>query len=643
MSKKAKKNTLEFIRNVVPDMPDSRDWFYGPTLQALPYPALTPPAALKILNQGQEGSCTGFALAAVINYLMERSQRTGVRVSARMLYRLAQLHDEWPGEDYEGSSIKGAILGWANMGVCQEDLWPSDDRHKNEELTIQRAKDARHHTIGAYYRLEPKIEHFHAALSETGALYVSAQTHAGWNSPMNGVIEFKSGSSGGHAFAIVGYDQDGFIIQNSWGTGWGKKGLAHWTYADWNENLMDAWVIQLAYPTPEIFGLEPRAARIAAGRIERKTLFAPKRIHIAGHFVHVDDGKFHQTGRYWSNAQDTQQTAGHVAQSTKYKHLLLYAHGGLNSPEDSARRIHAMKEVFKANGIYPYHLMYDVGLGEEIMDLLIREFNPLNERSSGMLDDIFDLGRKAVDFASERKRRLIETLDQKIEDLVRKPVTPIWEEMKRGARKAFDDDGDGTSTLKMFVEAFSRAQKEKGKAGITQVHMAGHSTGAVALAHLLAMTRRLNIQFPVSTLSLLAPACTFDLFSETYLPILKGADDGANIGKMIVYCLNKQAELDDNVGEIYRKSLLYLVSNAFEREAEKPLLGMEKFKRLRPRTQRNLKFIVADPTSQYSRSESHDGFDNDERTMNNLLKNILGHAPDRPFTKKDLNYGKIIF
>jgi hypothetical protein len=35
---------------------------------------------------------------------------------------------------------------------------------------------------------------------------------------------------GGHAVTIVGYNQDGFIIKNSWGTGWGDKGYAVISY-----------------------------------------------------------------------------------------------------------------------------------------------------------------------------------------------------------------------------------------------------------------------------------------------------------------------------------------------------------------------------------------------------------------------------
>jgi hypothetical protein len=107
-----------------------------------------------------------------------------------------------------------------------------------------------------------------------------------------------------------------------------------------------------------------------ASRAEGLFKKTPTRAEIAGHFVHIDDGDFHDHGRYWSNIEDVKETTQLLAKSDKYDHVLLYAHGGLNNTEASARRIAAMKETFKANGIYPYHFMYDTGLLEEVKDIL---------------------------------------------------------------------------------------------------------------------------------------------------------------------------------------------------------------------------------------------------------------------------------
>ena len=114
-----------------PDRPDIRDRIYSPPLRLLP-PQYPPPEWISgfldeycqlglVLDQGQEGACTGFGLAALINYLQfrhykeeqhgERQATTPQRVSPRMLYHLARRYDEWPGEDYSGSSCRGAMKG----------------------------------------------------------------------------------------------------------------------------------------------------------------------------------------------------------------------------------------------------------------------------------------------------------------------------------------------------------------------------------------------------------------------------------------------------------------------------------------------------------------------------------------------------
>lgn len=47
---------------------------------------------------------------------------------------------------------------------------------------------------------------------------------------------------GGHAVACVGYDDEGFIIQNSWGSDWGSCGKTKLLYEDVNF-IIEAWGI----------------------------------------------------------------------------------------------------------------------------------------------------------------------------------------------------------------------------------------------------------------------------------------------------------------------------------------------------------------------------------------------------------------
>ena len=221
-----------------PDRVDIRDWIYQPHLRSLPDQLINCDSVPAILDQGREGACTGFALAAAINYqLYRRNLRRAV--SPRMLYEMARRYDEWPGEQYEGSSARGAMKGWVAHGVCAHATW-MDDLHGAENLKPEIAAEARGTPGGAYYRVAHKqIRDMHAALAETGILYATLMVHEGWFQPgedevkityvehgnvrtrLFPIIKRKGRADNGHAIAIVGYTSDGFIVQNSWGLDWG--------------------------------------------------------------------------------------------------------------------------------------------------------------------------------------------------------------------------------------------------------------------------------------------------------------------------------------------------------------------------------------------------------------------------------------
>ena len=57
--------------------------------------------------------------------------------------------------------------------------------------------------------------------------------------------DYRRGEPAGHAVAIVGYDADGVIIRNSWGTGWGDGGFKHATWAYAVDAFTDAYGVRL--------------------------------------------------------------------------------------------------------------------------------------------------------------------------------------------------------------------------------------------------------------------------------------------------------------------------------------------------------------------------------------------------------------
>ncbi|MBM3507915.1 MAG: C1 family peptidase [Alphaproteobacteria bacterium] len=506
--------------------------------------------------------------------------------------------------------MRGAIKGWKNMGVCAEKLWPFVEDDLLGGYTVERAKDARNTTLGAYFRRAPQISDYHAAINEAGALVVSANTHDGWTNvtaakPRIAYDPAKPPKgAGGHAFAVVGYDADGFWIQNSWGKKWGKGGLALWTYEDWFDNVMDGWAVRLALSIPSLFGRVPHAVVMRDSALPVAAIPLPPRHEIMGNYVHVDDGKFVERGDYFSSADDVANTAGRIVESGNYQHVMIYAHGGLNSVPAAVKRVAAYKEPFKRNGIYPYSFVYDNGLCEELKDLVLREGEKSESRVGGFTD--------FSDLLIEKGSRGI--------------GTALWDEMKRDATIAFDAGAGGDEAVRLLMAKLAGAP--------IRLHLVGHSTGAILLGNLLAsLDRHVPGGYIVDSCILMAPACTVDFYEANFAPRLAGSRP-TSLSRMTVYSLTDHDEQDDHVARIYRKSLLYLVSRVCERAKEMPLLGMQKHNR--GVAHRNLEHVYAAPETR-SESKSHGGFDNDPATMNDVLELILGKRPPKPFTLDELN------
>jgi hypothetical protein len=247
-------------RNVIPDRLDLRDRLYMPPVAVVPGLALDPKTNIPMLDQGQTNACTGFALASVVYHLQHTAKRKqkDCCVSPFMLYSMARRYDEFPGDpDIDtGSSLRGAIKGWYKHGACSDRLWTSETMPTGQvtKSADDWWLDAVRRPLGAYYRVDTRaVTDMHVALNEIGILYASVVCHSGWGEGLSSTSYTKGGywmiprrkaspSDGGHAFAIVGYNQDGFIIHNSWGTGWGTKGRAVLPYEDWLDHAMDCWV-----------------------------------------------------------------------------------------------------------------------------------------------------------------------------------------------------------------------------------------------------------------------------------------------------------------------------------------------------------------------------------------------------------------
>ncbi|MGZ8335949.1 MAG: hypothetical protein ACXWU1_04730 [Allosphingosinicella sp.] len=645
------------ILNVRPDPVDFRDAVYQASLIELEtwiWPPSLASLGLTVREQGAEGSCTGQALGAVVDMQNVRRHLRGAdvpkRVSARMLYESARGFDEYADDRLPGSSVRGAIKGFFHRGVCGAELAPYFEGDIGWRLTVERAKDARRVTLGTYFRLRHVLNDYHSALSETRAILCSAMIHEGWSreavARRQGRILLSADPKdvapiGAHAFAIVGYDPDGFIVLNSWGEGWGGydpatargageermagakpsvtataqpgplPGMAHWSYDDWRAHVLDAWVLRLQVPSRRPSGFaggyhllrRPTQIREDPLRAPASRVSVPA-MDITGHFVHIADGLFVAAPPYGNDRNTFEETARllreeHVPASDRYDHILLYAHGGLNDLDAATARVAAMAPVFKRMGVYPVFYLWHTGLLETTSDLLLHLFERVASRAGGFTDFSDTLFERAA-----------------------RPVgQPIWREMKADATRSFANGGDAWIATRILVDAAKARSRHP-----LSLHLVGHSAGAIFLGELFARARadRYPLDGVLGTISLFAPACTMAFFTKNLAPAARLLTGGA----FAVYNLTDAAEQNDTVADFYRKSLLYLVSNAFEEQTQTPIAGMDKFWQAFPARRRLTYHLAgvggAGHLPPASCSTSHGGFDNDPETMNHVLARILG-------------------
>jgi hypothetical protein len=630
-SSKSKNSSPPLWQRVArPDPPDARDRPFRPNVAVAPAPSMFPKPLLPVQHQGQTNACTGFGLAVVVEHLLRKSGRERApRISPYMLYSMARRYDEFPGSVAdEGSSARGAMKGWFKHGACALELFPALEMPPaQKKIEDDWWYEAVRRPLGAYYRVDPqRITDMHAALNEVGALYVTSGCHAGWD---QGValnrprprsfkdlweIPVMGGQAAhpGHAFAIVGYDERGFMVQNSWGESWGSGGFALMSYEDWLGNAMDCWVAQLGVVTTEHQALsrsvtlrtDAKSGRVqlAAAEVLRHRELAPFIVNMGNNGALSNSGEFRTTPDdvralvevHLPQARQRWQPADGVVD------VCIYAHGGLVDEKAAAATAASWIPALYDAHIFPVFLMWETGFWSTLL---------------GRIEDALrGLPRPAgAGGAVER------WWNRRLEQLLARPGTLMWGEMKQNADAISDllpglplEQQPGGLQLYHHFKRLADDQR-------VRLHFVGHSAGCIVAAHMIDRLVRMD-QLRLASASFMAPALRVDAFERLLLPHLQS---GA-VARYQQFHLTEQAEEDDPTCGPYRRSLLHLVSESFEGGSTVPILGMRKhFDPLAqaqplPHTRVHL---APGPSSS---SSTHGGFDNDALTRQEVLDFIRG-------------------
>lgn len=181
-------------------------------------------------DQGSEGACVGFA------WSHELSARPKIHLAdasvAMNIYRRARVLDQWPGEDYSGTSvlagIKAAteILGADGLPVYGGYRWAFG---LEDVAKVVGYRGPVVLGINWYYNM-----YFPA---DNGFISVSGDVVGGHAILCNGVKIVKKDSTLPATWDNVDLDKSYFRLHNSWGTDYGKGGDAFITFTDMNTLL----------------------------------------------------------------------------------------------------------------------------------------------------------------------------------------------------------------------------------------------------------------------------------------------------------------------------------------------------------------------------------------------------------------------
>lgn len=121
------------------------------------------------------------------------------------IYHRAQQLDEWWGENYDGTSVRGGAKALQERGL-----------------------------IGTY-RWATTVEDVRDAILEVGPVIVGTWWYASMFYPdPEGFLEVNGSRAGGHAYVVngVNWDRGVFRLKNSWGRRWGREGRAYLSAED---------------------------------------------------------------------------------------------------------------------------------------------------------------------------------------------------------------------------------------------------------------------------------------------------------------------------------------------------------------------------------------------------------------------------
>lgn len=197
----------------------------------------------EIEDQGVIGSCVG---QTGVSAMELQTYIAGVRhnFSRLFAYYNVRLMDGRIGQ--EGAYLRSIMKSIAKYGLPEEDQYPYIESKQNDEPSAEIYKAAEKFKVTKYERVDLVREKIAGAIDADYPIAFAMEIFSDFYS-MPGQMDAsyykgEGQSAGGHAMVIIGYDNDGVILENSWSSLWGDRGMCMISWDILYRDGYDAWV-----------------------------------------------------------------------------------------------------------------------------------------------------------------------------------------------------------------------------------------------------------------------------------------------------------------------------------------------------------------------------------------------------------------
>lgn len=200
---------------------DKRDYIFKSTITSLP-PTFEVKKLQPARNQGNTQTCAAQVAACIKEY------QENIDIGFNEYFSPQYVFDRRSDLTMNGMTGRDTMRVLLKNGIVPEKLYPFGKTSTVEQSVL--TETASNFKIGGYANIN-SIYDAKAALIQNGPIYVSFLIYNTSATPwkqLNGEQNI-----GGHAMTIIGYNKDGFIIRNSWGSDWNKDGHCIFPYSDW--------------------------------------------------------------------------------------------------------------------------------------------------------------------------------------------------------------------------------------------------------------------------------------------------------------------------------------------------------------------------------------------------------------------------